>query len=220
LEHGKDDNHVVEQRIHAEVDGWNISGAIDLQIVNANGVDIRDYKTTSAWAVMNEKIEWEHQLNLYAYLVERVKKVPVTSVGIVAIIRDWSRRDAANKEDYPQAPIKEIPVKLWTFEEREAFVIDRVHKHAEADFAMETEGELPDCTPQEMWETQSTWAVKKTGGVRAKSVHQSEAEAQAALESLGKGYEIEHRPGERKRCANFCQVNQYCQQYLNYMENL
>jgi len=220
LEHGKDDNHVVEQRIHAEVDGWNISGAIDLQIVNANGVDIRDYKTTSAWAVMNEKIEWEHQLNLYAYLVERVKKVPVTSVGIVAIIRDWSRRDAANKEDYPQAPIKEIPVKLWTFEEREAFVIDRVHKHAEADFAMETEGDLPDCTPQEMWETQSTWAVKKTGGVRAKSVHQSEAEAQAALESLGKGYEIEHRPGERKRCANFCQVNQYCQQYLNYMENL
>jgi hypothetical protein len=220
LEHGKDDNHIVEQRIHAEIDGWNISGAIDLQIVNDKGVDIRDYKTTSAWAVMNEKIEWEHQLNMYAYLVERVKQTPVTSVGIVAIIRDWSRRDASNKEDYPQAPIKEIPIKLWTFEEREAFVMARVHKHAEAAFAIETEGDLPECTPEEMWESQSTWAVKKTGGVRAKSVHQSEAEARLALESLGKGYEIEHRPGDRRRCANFCQVSQYCQQYRNYMENL
>lgn len=34
LEHGKDDNHLVEERIHAEHDGWHISGAIDLQVVN------------------------------------------------------------------------------------------------------------------------------------------------------------------------------------------
>ena len=218
LEHGKDDHHIVEQRIHAEIDGWNISGAIDLQIVNENGVDIRDYKTTSVWAVMNEKVEWEQQLNLYAYLVERVKKTPVTSVGIVAIIRDWSRRDAALKEEYPQAPIKEIPIRLWSFEEREAFIVDRIHKHAEAEFAMETEGDMPDCTPQEMWEKQTTWALKKEGGVRAKSVHQSEAEAQAALESAGKGYVIEVRPGSRTRCETFCPVNQYCQQWQAYKE--
>jgi len=218
LEHGKDDNHIVEQRIHAEIDGWNISGAIDLQIVNDKGVDIRDYKTTSAWAVMNEKVEWEHQLNMYAYLVERVKRVPVTSVGIVAIIRDWSRRDAANKEEYPQAPIKEIPIRLWSFEERQAFVMERVHKHAEASFAMETEQDMPDCTPQEMWEKSAMWAVKKTGGVRAKSVHQSEAEANAALAELGKGYEIEVRPGSRTRCETFCPVSQYCNQYQAYKE--
>jgi hypothetical protein len=216
LEHGKDDNHIVEQRIHAEIDGWNISGAIDLQIVNDKGVDIRDYKTTSAWAVMNEKAEWAQQLNMYAYLVERVKKVPVTSVGIVAIIRDWSRRDAALKEDYPQAPIKEVPIKLWTFEEREAFVMERVHKHAEAAFAIETEGDLPPCTPQEMWEKPTMWAVKKTGGVRAKSVHQSEEEANLAIAELGKGYEIEVRPGSRTRCETFCPVNHRCLQWHEY----
>jgi len=60
LEHGKDPNHVVEERIHAELDGWRISGAIDLQIKNDDGtVSVRDYKTTSAWSVMNSKIEWE-----------------------------------------------------------------------------------------------------------------------------------------------------------------
>ena len=69
LEHGKTDNSIVEQRIHVNVDGWDISGAIDLQEPNENGMSIKDYKTTGAWAVMHEKIEWEQQLNIYAYLV-------------------------------------------------------------------------------------------------------------------------------------------------------
>jgi hypothetical protein len=113
LEHGKDDNHIVEERLHATIDGWRISGAIDLQIITGpETVSVRDYKTTSSWAVMNEKIEWEQQLNIYAWLVESVKGKIVDSVGIVAIIRDWSRREAAKNPDYPQAPVKDIPIKL------------------------------------------------------------------------------------------------------------
>ena len=49
LEHGKDENHLVEERLHAELDGWRVSGAIDLQIVHPDGIDIRDYKTVSAF---------------------------------------------------------------------------------------------------------------------------------------------------------------------------
>jgi hypothetical protein len=91
----------------------DISGAIDLQIITGpETVSVRDYKTTSSWAVMNEKIEWEQQLNIYAWLVENVKGKIVDSVGIVAIIRDWSRREAAKNPDYPQAPVKEIPINL------------------------------------------------------------------------------------------------------------
>ena len=64
LEHGKDENHLVEERLHAELDGWHISGAIDLQILHPEGISIRDYKTTSVWAVMKQKYEWELQLNI------------------------------------------------------------------------------------------------------------------------------------------------------------
>ena len=65
LEHGKDENHLVEERLHAEFEGWSISGAIDLQIVNEDGsITINDYKTTGAWSVMNEKLDWEYQLNI------------------------------------------------------------------------------------------------------------------------------------------------------------
>jgi hypothetical protein len=218
LEHGKDDNHVVEQRLHADIDGWTISGAIDLQILKGSTIAISDYKTTSAWAVMNEKKDWENQLNIYAWLVEKVKKETVDSVSIVAIIRDWSRRDAATKEGYPPAPVKEIPIKLWSFAEREQFISDRIAAHSACEFAMETEEDIPDCTPDEMWEKPAVWAIRKVGGVRAKSLHGTEEEAVGILEELGKGYEIEHRPGERTRCENFCSVNIYCQQYRDYQE--
>ena len=219
LEHGKDDNHIVEERLHAEIGGWKISGAVDLQIVTGeNTVSIRDYKTTSAWAVMNEKIEWEQQLNIYAWLVEANKRVVVDSLGIVAIIRDWSRREAAKNEDYPQSPVKELPIKLWSYEDRQNFIEDRLVAHSEAEFALDADEDLPDCTPEEMWEKPSVWAVRKVGNVRAKSLHNTEEEANAALEAAGKGFEIEYRPGERTRCANFCPVSNWCQQWRAFQE--
>jgi len=220
LEHGKDDSHIVEERLHAEVDGYRISGAIDLQVVNSKGRSIRDYKTCSVWSVMNDKIDWERQLNCYAWLVEKATGKPVTDLGIVAVIRDWNRREAAKREDYPQAPIKELPINLWPMEWREEYIKSRVHSHAEAEFAIESDGEIAPCTPDEMWEKPTMWAVKKTGGVRAKSVHESEEQANTALEKAGKGHEIEVRPGSRTRCENFCPVNHRCQQWREYQESL
>jgi hypothetical protein len=216
LELGKDDHHIIEQRLHANVDGWDISGAIDLQRVEEDGIIVADYKTTGAWAVMNEKSDWEQQLNIYAWLVEKVKKVPVKKVEIIAIIRDWSRRDAQNKEGYPEAPIKVIDVPLWTFEQRENFIKERIQLHSNALFAAETSDDLPECSPSEMWEKPAFWAVRKVGNKRATTVLDTEDKALAKIEELGKGYEIEFRPGERTRCANFCQVRDFCSQWKDY----
>jgi hypothetical protein len=213
LELGKDDHHIIEQRLHATIDGWDISGAIDLQRIEEDGIIVSDYKTTGAWGVMNEKIEWEQQLNCYAWLVERVKKTPVKKVEIIAIIRDWSRRDAQTKEGYPEAPIKVLNVPLWSFEERENFIKERIRLHSDALFATETGEDLPFCTPEQMWEKPTYWAVRKAGGKRATSVHDSEGDAENKLAELGKGYEIEVRPGGRTRCENFCLVRDHCDQW-------
>lgn len=218
LELGKDENHIIEQRLHANIDGWDISGAVDLQKTEHDGIVISDYKTTGAWAVMNEKADWEQQLNIYAWLVEKVKKVPVKKVEIIAIIRDWSRRDAKVKEGYPEAPVKVIDVPLWPFELREDFIKARVKLHSDAHFATEVGGDLPFCTPAEMWEKETVWALRKTGNVRAKSLHKTQEEAEKALEEAGKGFEIDVRPGERTRCENFCQVREFCKQYKEYVE--
>ena len=218
LEQGKDENHIVEQRLHAELDGWHISGAIDLQITREDGIEINDYKTVGVWSVMNEKIEWEQQLNVYAWLVETVKKMPVTELKIIAIIRDWNRRDAQSRPGYPEAQVATIPVQLWPYEQRESVIRDRIHLHSEALFASETGEELPDCSPEDCWEKPTTYAIKKDGAMRAKSVHTSLSEAEVALEKSGKGYALEVREGDRTRCASFCPVAQFCTQYQSYLE--
>ena len=224
LEHGKDDHHIVEERLHLEFDGWKISGAIDLQEVEPNGtISISDYKVTGAWAVMNEKEDWHRQLNIYAWMVEKVKKVPVGKLQIIAIIRDWSARDAGTKEGYPPSPVATIDIPLWSFEDREAYVSKRIDDHGAALFEMETDGEMPDCTPEEMWEKKTTYALKKNANVRATSVHTALVDAEEALAKAtsaakkNESFSIEIRLGERTRCKGYCQVSQFCKQYQTYL---
>ena len=223
LEHGKGDTHIVEERIHVELDGMHISGAIDLQELIEEGIILSDYKTTSAWAVMNEKQDWHNQLNSYAYLVEKAKKIPVVKLQIVAIVRDWSRRDAATREGYPKAPIVVIDIPLWPFAHREAYVRDRISLHGDALFEMETDGEMPECTPEECWEKPTVYALKKDGNVRAKSVHETREAADTALTAAtekakkGEKFLIEVREGDRTRCSGFCQVAPHCEQYKKYL---
>jgi len=219
LEHGKDKNHIVEERLITSFDGWIISGAIDLQEVEEDGIIINDYKVTSAWAVINEKKEWGDQLNIYAWLVERVKKIPVKKIQIIAIIRDWSARDAVNREGYPPSPIAVIEYQLSTLTAREEYITKRIEQHNEAYFAMTTGQELQECTPEDMWEKPTTYALKKTGGVRAKKVYSILLEAEEGLAEAGKGYEIETREGERTRCQKYCQVSQFCTQYQDYLNS-
>jgi hypothetical protein len=223
LEHGKGDTHIVEERIHVELDGMRISGAIDLQELTQDGIILSDYKTTSAWAVMNEKQDWHNQLNSYAYLVEAAKKIPIAKLQIVAIVRDWSRRDAATREGYPKAPIVVIDIPLWPLEERLTYIRSRISLHGDALFEMETDGEMPDCTAEEMWEKPTTYALKKDGNVRAKSVHETSEAAETALAAAtekakkGEKFLIEVREGGRTRCESFCQVAPYCQQHQAYL---
>ena len=216
LQHGKDDHHIVEERIFTEFEGWKISGAIDLQEVYEDGVVISDYKVTGAWAAMNAKADWEFQLNTYAWLVEREKKQKVKAIQIVAIVRDWSRRDAQNKEGYPKSPVVIIDIPLWSFPDREQYVSRRLKLHNDAFFAIHAGDKMPECTAEDMWEKPTYYAVMKEGGKRAKSVHEAREAAEKALPE--KGYFIEVREGGRTRCESFCQVSGFCSQYQTYLK--
>ena len=218
LEQGKVPGHIVEERIFAELDGWSVSGAIDLQIESDKGIEINDYKNVGSWAVMNEKKEWEEQLNCYAWLVEYVKKAPVHKLAIIAIVRDWNKREAQTKEGYPEARAVVIPIKLWTMEQRELFIRSKIHIHSEAKFATDATEVLQYCTAEEMWERPTVYAVKKDGNQRAKSLHDVLEDAEEEVKKLGKGYVLETRKGRRVRCEEYCQVAPYCDQYKAYLE--
>jgi hypothetical protein len=213
--------HTNEERLSVGIDGIILSGAIDLQKDEADGITITDYKFTSAWALMNDKPEWEQQQNIYKYLVERVKKKPVKGLKICALIRDWSRRDAQNKADYPQAPIQVIDIPMWTFDRTEHFIKERVEMHRDSKVNADWGEELPLCSDEERWVRPTTYAVKKEGRKTAIRVFDTQDEADALLKEMpekDKGF-IEIRKGEAVRCTgNFCGVSQWCSQFQNQKE--
>ena len=213
LQHGKDDHHIVEERVFVEFEGWKISGAIDLQEVYEDGIVISDYKVTGAWSVMNAKADWHNQLNLYAWLLRMTGK-NVKALQIVAIVRDWNRRDAKTREGYPSSPVTVINIPLWSFEDQTDYIKKRLALHNDAFFAAHTNEEMPLCTPEDCWEKPTLYAVMKEGGKRAKSVHSTREDAEENLPA--KGYFVEVREGTRTRCQEFCQVSEYCDQYKQY----
>lgn len=211
-ERGQAEGHITEQRIHVAVDDVMLSGAIDLQHEEDGQIVITDYKFTSAWALRQDKFEWEAQQNIYAWLVWKAKERPVKAVRICALIRDWSRREAQNKPDYPQAPIQVIELPLWPLEKTEAYIKERIDLHREAKVKGDWEEDLPPCTDDDRWVRETTYAVKKEGRKTAVRVLDNEADAKALADEV-KGF-VEIRKGEAVRCTgNFCGVNQWCKQF-------
>jgi hypothetical protein len=218
VEQGADSEHLAEERLYATVAGWRLSGGIDLQILGPNHdgeqqVAISDYKMTSAWAVMNEKADWERQLNCYAYLIEKSRGWTVTALTINAIVRDWNRHEAERRPDYPQIPFAVLPQTLWSPQQREEYVIGRMKAHQDAERSHDWGEPLVPCTDEERWFRPGKLAVMKTGRVKALKLFEvTEKEDAEAYAKENKGY-VEERPGENVRCEKYCPVAQWCDQY-------
>jgi len=210
MERGLTPGYIPEQRLFYDLDGVTVSGQIDLQQETPTGIVLIDYKFTSAWAVMQEKAEWEQQLNVYKWLVEKSKRRTVVGLKICALVRDFSRHD--HREDYPDSPIQMIDIPMWDSARTEAYVRERLDMHRMAKMNMEMSQELQDCSPEERWMSETVYAVKREGRKTAIRVFKSIDEANE-LAIKEKGY-VETRLGEPKRCTgNYCGVARWCDQY-------
>lgn len=217
LELGGDEKHIPEERLFAEVRGWRISGQLDLQELAPKTAKIVDYKVTSAWAVMHEKVEWVEQLNLYRWLLETATEWKVSELSVCAFVRDWNRHQAANSNDYPQKPMVMVSIPLWGMNEAATFVEERVRVHQTAQAAWDMGGEPPLCTDQERWMRQSRYAVKKQGNKRPTKVFDNAHDAATCAKDLGVEYVVDSRPGEPIRCTgDYCNVSRWCSQYREW----
>lgn len=216
MERGQTPGHITEERLFYEVDGITISGAIDLQEETPAGIIITDYKFTSAWSVMNDKTDWQRQLNIYRWLVEKVKGKPVVGLKICALIRDFNRHET--REGYPLSPISMVEIEMWPLEKTEAYILERLKAHRGSKVDHDLGDELEHCTPEDRWMSETIYAVKREGRKTAIRVFKSLQEATETAEKE-KGY-VETRPGEPKRCTgNYCGVAQWCKQYQQEIAN-
>ena len=139
LEGSAPESALVEKRWFADIDGASVSGAIDLY----DDGHVTDYKVTGTYSTMVGKPEWEQQLNIYAWLL-RKNDMPVKSLTICAVCRDWSATKVQrSSRGYPASPIVTIDIPVWTPEAAQDFVRERVELH--------TAESVPPCTDQERW---------------------------------------------------------------------
>ncbi len=222
LEMGQGPGEITEERFFTTVDGWALSGACDLQELHDDeSRTFSDYKVTTSFAVMSGedgfKLEWEMQLNMLSFLAFKAKGIKTRSLKIIAIIRDWQRKQAELDPRYPQSPVHPIDIPLWPTVEQEKFLKERVAIHRGAEFATAIGSEPPECDAYERWVRGDKWIVQKEGNKKATKVVGSEMEAWDHIATIKKDqdlYKAVFRPGEPVRCkGNYCQVAAWCSQY-------
>ena len=216
------DDTITEQRLFADVEGWTVSGQTDSLAVHDK--ILKDYKVTSVWTVVNAlkegKSDWEKQLNCYAYLYKHNTGETINQLNIIAIARDWNRRELQRRGgDYPRSSIITIDIPLWSEQEQLQFFKDRVSFHRSSEFKHSMDGELPLCSDEDRWKREDTFRVVKKGRKRAIRVLPSLKEAEEFLGSNEDGLSIEFSKGESIRCGAYCNVAQFCNQYKEELAN-
>jgi hypothetical protein len=214
LESSGADNALQEERIGTTIHGLRISGSADLY--HGDGT-IQDFKVTSSWSVVfgSRLDSWEKQLNSYAHLF-RTAGFSVTRLQAVCLFRDWSETQSRKSADYPRHPVVTVAVPAWNPERAEQFLDEAVQTLIQSQSL--PDDLLPQCTPADMWERATTWAVMK--GDRKSAVKICDTPAQAmALVERGAGTHVEVRWGRRVRCENYCPVRKWCSQYRTYLSD-
>ena len=220
LERANENNEdvITEQRMFTVVNDWTVSGQTDSIDVKSN--TLKDYKVTSVWSIVSAlkegKVEWEQQLNIYAYLYKQTTGKTIDQLNIIAIARDWNKNQYLRSGgDYPPSPVTVLDIDLWSDEEQEDFIKQRVSIHQEAEVDYLINDKLPFCTDEERWRRKDTYRVEKKGRKTAVRVLDTQEEADKYVEGHkdSKLLKVVEAKGECVRCANYCDVAEFCNQY-------
>lgn len=196
-----------ERRFYAELNGFHISGKMDMVLDN----EIHDFKSTGTWKYVKKDFDdYFKQLSIYRWLLAK-NGIQVSDYGnIHMFLNDWKRADSLRNSDYPPIPYVKLRIRLMSVDEAEEYIASRVMEFA---FAL---GSLPECTPKELWQTETTWAIyRKAGQSRAFRVLNTEEDANRLAAEIG-GVVVK-RPGAVKRCG-YCSARFVCEQYNHLKE--
>lgn len=203
---------LAERRFFTKLAERDVSGQADL--IHLDGKVVYDFKFTSGWAVIDArtgKSEWRIQLSLLAMLA-RLNGYKVETGKIVAIVRDWTDKQALRIQEWPQKQIEVVDMDIMGHDETMAWALARI-----AEFKDAEEGNFRPCTDEERWHSPGKWAVYKGTNQKAAKLEDTEDKLSAWIfanrAKLGANYRIEQRPTEYKRCQKYCSAAPFCSQW-------
>jgi hypothetical protein len=203
---------LIEEKLTEEIDGITLVAKPDLYDDELKSIE--DWKVTSCWSVKSIKSDWVSQINSYAYFLVRAG-FEVKKAYINAILKDWSKMEKLRfGPTYPEIPFKRIEIPLWSFDEQEKYIRDRIALY-KSTLNLSDEN-LPICSEEERWASPEKWAVHKGKNKNAKKLCSSYEEAKeyvSKIKDTKNKYNIIKREGCDKRCMEYCSVNKFCNFY-------
>lgn len=210
-----------EKKMLFTVEGKTISGTADKYDPKNGGV-ITDYKFLKTYGAMSPDTlkKYKKQLNLYGFGL-RENGIEASRGKLIFVLKDWSRGMVGKKKDYPQTPVIVHDFPLLEQENLRPWVTKLVKDHIAAD-----NGEVRECTDEEMWKREDVFKVKKVGGKNAlpgAANFTTLQEARDWIASVDGKYDpseldIEEIPGSRARCEDYCAVSHVCPQYQSFLK--
>jgi hypothetical protein len=157
---------------------------------------------------------------MYAYLCS-LEGRDVVGLYVIAWWKGWTPKDMMGNPKYPRKPVEQVRMKLWTRDEQEDYLYTRLG--IMMDDENKQDEDLTPCTTEDMWSRGESWAVfKYPKGKKMKKaarVLYSEEDAKRWIKKMVKApmvAKIEHRPAQRLRCDEWCEVTDWCNQYQEY----
>lgn len=205
------DDSFKEEYFETPVEDWKVTGRVDRYDMR-NKV-IEDWKTASVWKVIKGDFkDWKAQGLTYAWLM-RQAGLEVDKCRFIALLKDHSKAEAKKKGDYPKKPvyIYEFDVTIADLLETEKRIKEKI-KSITGSYKL-GDDDIPPCSPEERWETQPKWAIMKEGRKSAVKLCDTLEEAETLASSLDDKHWIQERPGESKKCADYCPCAEFCNFY-------
>lgn len=204
-------NITMENRIKKTVGKWTVSGKYDF---NSNG-QLEDFKSVPAFSYLKQsnREQYIQQGSIYRWLDPSI--VTEETIQINYLIKDWKKFEAKRDREYPSTPIKISHYPLWSVEQTDAWVKNRlaaIEKYMDL-----PEEQIPECNEEELWRKPPTYKYfKNPDAARSTANYSNYGEAlQKQLENNGVGI-IKTVGGEVKRC-HYCNAFTACQQKNNYL---
>ena len=197
----------VEQRVEKSVDDFIISGQYDLVLDGT----LNDFKSTSVWTYIfdSNADSYIKQGSIYKWLSP--DKITSDYININYVFTDWSAAKAREKKDYPQFKAVTKKYNLWSFEETETWIRNRLETYK---LHLNTpQEELPECTDEELWATEETFKYYKNPSKLERSTKNFKTMDEAIIRKAEDGDIgiIKTVPGTVKHCP-YCPVISICTQ--------